>query len=136
MNRQQLVVLFGDSLLLDSVEASLSDRERLSVLRLRTAAPEVAGRLDALRPELIIFDVNGPNFASLVPFLRMQPSVPLLGLDINCQQAIGLTARTYSVVGAEELKQVIEDYVDQIPAPALLGPVPGCRHGGLQRPAG
>lgn len=120
MNKQQLVVLLGDSLLLDSVEASLTHQDMLSVLRLRTAAPEVTERMDTLRPELIIFDLNAPNFRSLMPFLRMQPSVPLLGLDINTQQAIGLSAQTHTVVGADELQHVIARYVDHLPGAARL----------------
>lgn len=116
MNKQQLVVLFGDSLLLDSVEASLTQRDLLSVLRLRTAAPEVAERLNTLNPDLVIFDLDGRNFRSLVPFLRMQPGVALLGLDINSHQAVGLTAQTHPVHNFDDLKYLIEDYVDHLPA--------------------
>lgn len=107
MDGQHLVLLFGESLLLDSVEARLAGCEAVSVMRLRTAAPEVAARLYSLNPDLIIFDLDGDNFRSLIPFLRMESGAPLLGLDINCNQVVTLVPQRHTVLNLEDLCQVI-----------------------------
>jgi hypothetical protein len=107
MDDQQIIVLFGDSLLLDSVEAGLAHDEGWSVIRLRTPVPEVAARLQRLDPSLVIFDLDGVNFGSLMPFLKMKPGVPLLGLDINCSNVVALACDHYRALSLRDLKDVI-----------------------------
>lgn len=112
MDDAHLIVLFGDSLLLDSVEASLSRDAQCSVMRLRTAAPEVAARLQVLRPDLVIFDLDGAHFRSLMPFVKVRPGVPLLGVDINCPNVVGLACHHYTAFNVDDLKDVIQHHLD------------------------
>ena len=114
MNTQQLVVLYGDSLLLDSVEASLASDHYVSVMRLRAATPEMAERLCDRGPDLLSYDRDASHFRGLVPFLKTRPSVPLLGLDVNVNKVISLTSTVHTVDNQEELKRVVEHYVDAI----------------------
>ncbi len=114
MNAQQLVVLYGDSLLLDSVEAILAGEVQISVIRLLSATPEVAERICALMPDLVIFDLDAGNFRGLIPFLKACPGAPLLGLDIATNRAVSLTSRVHTVSNQEDLRRVVERYVDQI----------------------
>ncbi len=114
MNAQQLVVLYGDSLLLDSVEAILTDGGQISVVRLITATPEVAERICALAPDLVIFDLDASNFRGLIPFLKACPSVPLLGLDIATNRVVSLTSHVHTVTNQEDLRKVVERHVDRI----------------------
>lgn len=112
MNNHQLVVLFGESLLLDSVEASLAIDPAVSVMRLHSTAPEVAQRLSDLSPDLVIFDLDTSDIRGLAPFLKTQPSVPMLGLDINCNKVVGLTTEVHDVLNVDELKRVLERYTE------------------------
>jgi hypothetical protein len=138
MSDQPLLVLFGDSLILDSVEASLADGQAFSVLRLRTAHPEVAERLQALAPALVIFDLDAPNLRSILPFLRAKPGVPLLGVDINGSTAVSLTCAHHLVENHFDLQEIIRTYIhtdaDQLqihrPVAEIGALSPAAAHGG------
>ena len=105
---RQLVVLFGDSLLMDSVEANLADREEMGLVRIRAAVGDIAARLRSLCPDLIIFDFDTAYASFVFPFLRSQPELSLIGLDINCSKAIALTSRQYMTLNADDLACVIQ----------------------------
>lgn len=110
MNTQPLLVLFGDSLILDSVEASLADRQTFSVLRLRRAQPEITERLQALTPTLIIFDLDTPCLRSILPFLKAKAGVPLLGVDINGNIAVSLTCTHHCLEDQADLWNIIRTH--------------------------
>ena len=104
---RQLVVLFGDSLLMDSVEANLADREEMGLVRIRTAVGDIVARLRSLCPDLIIFDFDTAYANFVFLFLRSQPELSLIGLDVNCSKAIALTSRQYMTLNADDLARVI-----------------------------
>ncbi len=114
MDAQQLVVLYGDSLLLDSVEAILADEAQLSIVHLLTATSEVAEHICALVPDLVIFDLDANNFRGLIPFLKACPGAALLGLDIATNRVVSLTSHVHTVANQEDLRRVVERYVDRI----------------------
>ena len=111
MTKQPLVVLLGDSLILDSVEASLAGRQAFSVLRLRTAHPEVAQRLNSVAPSLVIFDLDAPSLRSILPFLRAEPGVPLLGVDVDGDIAVSLVCEHHIVQNVIDLQGIIRTHL-------------------------
>jgi len=113
MAKQRLVVLFGDSLLMDTVEASLAELEELGVMRVHTGVVDVIGRLNALRPDLIVFDLDTPHTQFLLPYLRQQPDAALLGLDITCSRVVALSSHHYSAPTFADLAQVIENHLSR-----------------------
>jgi hypothetical protein len=117
MDDRRIVVLFGDSLLLDTVEASLSECQELGVMRIHTSVPNIGDRLASLRPDLVIFDWDAPHCQFVLPLLRTQPGIPLLGLDITCSQAIALGSRQYAVQTAEILADLIKQQTSGQPLP-------------------
>jgi len=123
MATQPLIVLFGDSLILDSIEASLADDLDFSLLRLRTAHAEVARRLQAVDPVLVIFDLDAPSLQSIIPFLRADPGVPLLGVDVNGDVAVSLTCAHHAVQNLIDLQGIIRTHFSADPrAPHLHQP--------------
>jgi len=108
MEERRMVVLFGDSLLMDTVEASLGNRQELGVMRIHTTVTDVEERLKSICPDLIIFDLDAPHSQFVLPFLRDQPGVPLLGLDVTCSRAIALSSQHYITLTANDLVQVIQ----------------------------
>jgi len=113
MEDQQIIVLFGNSLLMDTVEASLTDKQALAVVRMYTNMPNIAERLQSLHPDLIVFDLDASNTQFIIPFLREQTGIPLVGLDITCSKVIALSSRHYSVYTAGELFQVIQKQISE-----------------------
>ena len=120
MSDQPLLVLFGDSLILDSVEASLADSRAFGVLRLRTAHPEIAERLQTLAPALVIFDLDAPNLRSILPFLRAGPGVPLLGIDPGGDIAVSLTCTHHLLQNHFDLQEIIRTHIHTDAAPLQI----------------
>ena len=78
---QKVVALFGNSLLMDTVEASLEERREVGVIRLHTTVEGAAIHIKSLRPDLVIVEL-GEELKQLIPFLvRLNRDIPVLCLD-------------------------------------------------------
>jgi chemotaxis response regulator CheB len=113
MKERRVLVLFGDSLLMDTVEASLEKNPALGVVRIHTAVADLGERLKCLGPDVVIFDLDTPHLEFVLPFLRDKPGVPLLGLDVNCNKVIALSSHRYTALTAHDLAQVIQIQASQ-----------------------
>ena len=108
MDNQRIIVLFGDSLLMDTVEASLGENPELGVMRVHTNVPDIGARLKSVQPHLVIFDWDTPHCQFVLPFLREQSGIPLLGLDVTCSRAIMLCSQEHTILTADELAELIQ----------------------------
>ena len=79
-------------------------------MRIHTSVPNIGDRLASLRPDLVIFDWDAPHCQFVLPLLRTQPGIPLLGLDITC-------SRQYAVQTAEVLADLIKQQTSGQPLP-------------------
>ncbi len=109
MDKQQRIVLVGDSLLLDAVESSLNDNLKLGLQRIHGTTGQTAERLLTLAPDLVIFDLNTSELQSIVPLLKDHPQVQLIGLDACCSQVFALSGQTYTTPTASDLASVISE---------------------------
>lgn len=107
MINDQVVVLFGDSLLMDAVEASLGDRQGVSVVRIPTTIHNVEAYIDSLTPDFIIFDWDAPYTEVIISFLRYRPGIPLLGIDVATSRVIALSSLPYPALAVSDLAQVV-----------------------------
>jgi len=112
MNQTQLIVLFGDSLLMDTVEAGLDDLPHIGVMRIHAGVSNVNDRLKSLTPNLVIFDWDADHCHFVLPFLRDQPGTPLLGLDITASRAIAVCSREHAVYSINELSRIIQQQTE------------------------
>lgn len=108
MTEQRVVALFGDSLLMDTVEASLADNHDLGVIRIHNTVASAAERLASLGPDLIILDLNDLHSDMMVTLLRDQPHIPLLCVDITSSKVVALSCQHYTVLTVNDLAEVIE----------------------------
>ncbi|MBN1179814.1 MAG: hypothetical protein JXD18_11405 [Anaerolineae bacterium] len=113
MPKQPVVVLFGNSLLMDTVEASLEDQKELGILRMVTTISDVDERLQALAPDLIIFDMDVNLSDVVMPLLFSQPGTPFLGLDIDSGKAVVLSSQQQAVMTLKDLTRVIRTQTDR-----------------------
>ena len=106
MKERRTVALLGDSLLMDAVEAGLSDKQEFGVARFYTP---IGGeeRLSSLNPDLLIFDLDTPDPGFIVRLLRDQPGVPLLGLELSSSKVIAISSQQQTPLTADELAQMI-----------------------------
>lgn len=105
------IVLYGNSLAVSSVGASLQDRAGLNIVPVNYGLTEPASELNALEPDILIFDlsVTQPSFA--MALLRLRPGLLLIGVDLMTSKALVLSSRTSSALTTEDLVQVIESHI-------------------------
>ena len=117
MAKKRKVALFGDTLLMDSVEASLSSQQELGLVRINTQVSNVVDHLRKLGPDLIIFDGDDPQSKFVVPFLQVQSSIPLLCLNGSRNTVVALTAQHFTAQSASDLTRTIQGRVLAAAAP-------------------
>jgi hypothetical protein len=102
------VALYGNSLVISSIGASLQGRAGLQVLFVDAALPDAASRLGALQPDVVIFDlaVAQPEFA--LALWKAQPRLLLIGIDLTNGQALVLSGQPSRLLTMGDLLQVIE----------------------------
>jgi len=109
MEEQRTVVLYGNSLLLAGVEASLKGRDGLKVMRVDASLFDAEQRLRALHPDVVVFDLVAPRPKGMVALLRLNPSLSFIGLDLDSKTAVVLSGRSRPATTASELVEVIHD---------------------------
>jgi len=102
-----IAALYGNSLFMAGVEASLRDRQGLNVVRIDAALPGAQDDLRAICPDVVIFDLDGPHAHLILSFLRGHPGLPLLGLGLASNDAVLLSSCRYMALSADDLAQVI-----------------------------
>lgn len=108
MSKSRVVALFGDSLFIDSIEASLQGSGELGLVRIHSSSPNAMEKLKLLGPDLIIFDSMDSTLQFMVPMLRDRPDIPLLCLDVNCSRVIVMSGVHYLTRSANDLADLIQ----------------------------
>ena len=75
MEERPLVVLLGESLLMDGLAASLAGRQTLAMIRIDTDVVRDRGCLEALKPDLILFELDHLWALDVYSLLRKQPKL-------------------------------------------------------------
>ena len=113
MDQRPLVVLLGDSVLMDSVAACLAVRQVMVILRIDGSDTAIAHCLRTLEPALIILELDNPESPSIPSFLREQSNTLLLGLDLDCSRVIVLNSQQHATRTMKDLYQVVRAEVGQ-----------------------
>ncbi len=107
--QRQQVVLYGDTLILAGVQASLSASPGLDVIVLDPAKGSAADMLRGLHPDAVIFDLE--SLAELPLALLQQPGLvqpPLLiGVNPSRNEMLVLSGRPAQARSAADLVHVI-----------------------------
>lgn len=119
MDDRQVIVLFGDSLLMDGVEASLADQHEMDVIRMDATINNVGQHLQRIAPDLVIFDLDLPFSTQIVPLLQEQPGIPFIGLDAQCSEVITLSSQHFNALSANDLVKVIQMQTTTRPGQAV-----------------
>jgi hypothetical protein len=108
MSEYQLVVLLGDSLLMDTVEASLRKKRALGMVRIQGDIDSWQACIEVLCPDLVIFDWGTPGAQIALSLLRNQPGIPLIGIDITTNNVTVLSSCQCTPLAANDLTEVIQ----------------------------
>jgi hypothetical protein len=108
MDERPLIVLLGDSLLMDGVAMSLADGRRLGVVQMDASITDIGERLRSLKPELILFELDSPGTPAVFSLLREEPDTLLLGLDRDSSHVIVLNGSRHPTRSMQELGQLVQ----------------------------
>ena len=106
---QTVVALLGESLLMDSIEASLSSEPDLNIVRL-SSDPSAMDLWPAV-PSLILTDLNELRQRTILSYLKQFPDTPMLGIDATSHSGIAISIEPYAVQSIEDLTAVIRNKI-------------------------
>ena len=120
------VVLYGSSLAVSSIGASLRGCPGLRVLvmdsALATAGEHGAAQgLAALRPDVVLFDLAAVPTDFAIALWKAQPGTLLIGIDLLADRALVLSGQPARAHTTADLLQVIRRHPDPKGFPKPLG---------------
>jgi len=87
MKKQRKVILYGDSLILEGIRTNLSGCPDLEVVSLAFPLLKVQ-ELDALTPDVVIFDLEAAHRDAVLALQRERPQVLLVGVNLATNQML------------------------------------------------
>jgi hypothetical protein len=108
METRPLVVLLGDSVLMEGTAISLARNQMLEMAQLDAHAIDVGQRLHTLKPDLVIFELDTPRLACILALLWEQPDILLMGLDLAGSRAFVLNSHQHLTPTLNELCRVVQ----------------------------
>ncbi len=111
----QTVLLYGNSLAVSTIGASLEACPDLQVLPLDPAQADFTRRLEELQPGIVIFDLAAayPNFA--IDLWRAHPGLLLIGVDPSSDEMLVLSGCPQPVLDVHDLLNLIHDHSQSVP---------------------
>lgn len=98
MSKQTRILLFGNSLVLGGIATSLLAEGRFEVVRLSHPVLHL-GDVDALAPDVVIFDTETPDSASVFSVLENHPDLLLLGVSSSGRRRKDIVRRSGGKTG-------------------------------------
>jgi hypothetical protein len=111
MEERQKVIVYGDSLILSGVYASLEIYPGIELLNLVQPLDRPPEELRLLHPAAVIFDLGSVKPEALLSLLQ-QPDLLLIGIDPDTHQALVWSGRQATAVAAADLVNVIHNHSD------------------------
>lgn len=106
MEKQQRVILFGKSVLLGTVGASLKKHASLQIISASTPYPGIQ-ELGTLQPDVILFDLENGRPDAAFFLLATCPGLQLIGVDPDSNELLVLSSCTKMVLSVQDLVRVI-----------------------------
>jgi hypothetical protein len=108
MAEQQRVLVYGDSVLLAGVQASLSAFPDLEIVSLEELPADWVAILHELHPSVILFDLGGASPDLPLAILR-QPNLRVIGIGPDNGGTLVLSSHPAQTLSAQELLNVMRD---------------------------
>lgn len=107
----RVIALCGDSVFIEGIEASLRDYAGVEIVRIDPARAGAVRKFDKHNPDIIVFDLTLRQLSSVFNLLRTYTDVLLIGLDIQCDQALFLSGEWRMLPTVADLMQWIETQI-------------------------
>ncbi len=114
MEKKRTVALYGSSLVMTTIGASLEKKVELQVREIHGLLPDFIDKLEASPPDVIVFDLAAaqPHFA--IPLLRNHPTIMLIGVDLRNNKMLVLFGEQSRLLTTDDLVQVIQSGISQV----------------------
>jgi len=110
VKEMQTIVLFGNSLLMSSIGASLQACAGLQVLTVDAEVHDAADHVGTLRPDVVLFDLGAAQRDFAMTLWKAQPDLLLIGVDLATNEALVLSGHRTRAYMTEDLLQVIHQH--------------------------
>ena len=113
MGKRPLIVLLGDSVLMDGVAVSLGGCQELGVARIDTPVMDIEACIASLKPDLVVFELDSLYSLHILSLLVKQPDIQLVGLDLTASRVIVLNSHQHTTRSMDEFSHVIHALAGQ-----------------------
>ena len=108
MEKRPLILILGDSLLMEGIAVSLAGCPQLSLIGIDYSEFDVWQKIDSLNPDAILFELEIPQSPLILWLLKERPGILLLGLDLSRSRVIVLNSRQHCSKTMHDLCQIVE----------------------------
>lgn len=106
MEKQQRIILYGRSLILAAIGASLRLQRQFEVITLAEPYPDTQ-KLEAMAPDTVVFDLKSQSPEAPFSMLATCPDLQLIGVDADRNQAMLWSRRQLYELSSKDLYDVI-----------------------------
>jgi hypothetical protein len=105
------VGIYGSRLAISAIGASLQGKPEFEVQQIDGLLTELVDKLDAVPPDVILFDLAGtqPHFA--IPLLHTHPTILVIGIDLANEKMLVLSGKEFRLLTVEDLVEVMGNQV-------------------------
>ncbi len=108
MEKTRRVVLYGSDLVVSTVGANLRGRVEFQILQIDPLLPDALQRLEAARPDVVLFDLAGAQPDFTVPVLRKHPGLMLIGVDLKTGKMLVMSGEESRLLTADDLVHMMK----------------------------
>ena len=103
------VVLLGGSVLMEGVASYLVNETTIQMIQHEDMTHFDIADLCALRPDIIIFELESLSAGELIHLMGSCPEVPWVALELNCSQVSVMNSRKYVTQSMKDLLSIIQE---------------------------
>ena len=108
MADRPLLIVLGDSLLMEGAAVSLAECPQLSLIRLDSSVIDIWPQVDSLKPDVVVFELEIPQSPFVLSLLKERPGILLIGLDLDRNRVVVLNSRQQLLRTMHDLCQIVE----------------------------
>lgn len=109
MSQTRHVFLYGSSLFIAGLEASLSSVPSITIRRPEMGESDLLACLQAAMPDFVVFELGAISDEVALSLLRGLPGVDLIGLDLETDRLLVMSVRQQTAPDTADLVRIIQD---------------------------
>jgi hypothetical protein len=108
MEKTRTVVLYGNSLVISSIAASLASQPGLTLHQLDASLPDLARQVKLLDADALIFDLAAAHPDTALELLREHPRLLLIGVDVRNAKMLMLSGQQSQALTMDDLTRALK----------------------------